>query len=154
MDNYPIVLRSSSQLAPPYYYSYTINGYTITVGANANQWLAGCASTWTIPPPGGGAAGSYFTARKLTSIHRTSDSIMLAEEPVSTLPQDLPPPVAAISPNDYADDGRWLPGSRVGNGNTITYRHNKRGNANFADGHAQIVDYNYASDTNHFDTTF
>lgn len=62
--------------------------------------------------------------------------------------------VAAINPNDYADDGRWFPGSGVGNGNTITYRHNKRGSANFADCHAQIVDYLYASDTNHFDTTF
>jgi len=56
MDKYPITQRYSSQLANPYYYSYTMNGYTITVGGN--QQLAGCASTWTIPPPGGGAAES------------------------------------------------------------------------------------------------
>ncbi len=72
---------------------------------------------------------------------------MLAEEPVST--QDIP---AGYSSTAYADDGRWVPG--VTGPNTITTRHSKRGNANFADGHAQPVDAKYASDPEHFDTSY
>jgi len=102
MDNYPLSQRISSQSPNFYYYSYTMNGYTFNDAAG-NGHVAGCASTWVI------TAGSSLTRLKLTNIHRPSDKIMLAEEPVSNLPQDLPPPVAAISPNDYPDDGRWLP---------------------------------------------
>jgi len=102
MYNYPLSQRISSQSPNFYYYSYTMNGYTFNDAAG-NGHVAGCASTWVI------TAGSSLTRLKLTNIHRPSDKIMLAEEPVSNLPQDLPPPVAAISPNDYPDDGRWLP---------------------------------------------
>jgi len=143
MDNYK---PRESTTINNWDYSYTMNGYGITDAAG-NQHVAGCASTWTIPP-------NNFTGEKLASIQRTSEKIMLAEEPVSLRPNDIPPPVAAINPNDYADDGRWDPGVGVGNGNTVTYRHNKHGNANFPDGHAQIVDYIYASDPNHFNTTY
>jgi len=151
MDNYGAQRYSST--ANNWNYSYTMNGYVS--GTSPNQQLAGCASTWVAL---NGISG--YTRKKLTSIHDTSDKIMLAEEPVSIAPGDVPPPVLAAAPSGTlasafdADDGRWLPGSGVGNGNTVTYRHNKRGNANFADGHAQIIDYLYASDTNHFDTTF
>ena len=142
MDNYKP--RESSTLNN-WFWSYTMNGCSIASGANTI--VAGCASSYANPP-------YAFQRLRLTSIHRPSDKIMLAEEPVSMRQNDIPPAVAAINPNDYADDGRWFPGSGVGNGNTITYRHNKRGSANFAEGHAQIVDYLYASDTNHFDTTY
>jgi prepilin-type N-terminal cleavage/methylation domain-containing protein/prepilin-type processing-associated H-X9-DG protein len=154
MDNYPVAHRYPSQQANPYFASYSMNGFA--VGSAPNQTLAGCGSSWALN--GGGS----FAPRKLTAIRRTSDKIMLAEEPVSQL--DLAPAIAAANPGDvsggptsslYEDDGRWAPGSgATGNHNSITYRHNKRGNANFADGHAQSVDYTFASDTNHFDTTF
>ena len=154
MDNYPLAQRFPSQQANPYIASYSMNGFA--TGTTPNQTLAGCGSSWALN------GGGYFAARKLTAIHRTSDMIMLAEEPVSQM--DLAPAIAAANPGGvnggptsslYEDDGRWAPGSgATGNHNSITYRHNKRGNANFADGHAQIVDYIYASDTNHFDTAF
>ena len=82
------------------------------------------------------------TAQKLANIRRPSEKIMLAEEPASAA--DAPPGSTV-----FLDDGRWLPA-----GNVITIRHNKKGNVNFADGHAQAVDYKFASDTNHFDTSF
>jgi prepilin-type N-terminal cleavage/methylation domain-containing protein/prepilin-type processing-associated H-X9-DG protein len=154
MDTYPLSIRTSSTLpTTPWNYSYTMNSYVS--GTSPNQVLAGCGSTRVNL---NGATGNPFTAKKLTSIHRPSDKVMLAEEPVSTAPDDVPPQEMAASGNPAtfydADDGRWLPGSGVGNGNTITYRHAKHGNANFADGHAQIVDYLFTSDTNHFDSTF
>jgi prepilin-type N-terminal cleavage/methylation domain-containing protein/prepilin-type processing-associated H-X9-DG protein len=146
MDNYPIIQRQSTQLNN-WNFSYTMNGFE-----NAAHQVAGCGSTYANSLNPG-----KFVAKKLTSIIRTSDKIMLAEEPVSTL--DIP---TGYPNTDYADDGRWLPAPGAGaglpgptwGGNTITTRHNKRGNANFADGHAQIVDSVYASDPSHFDTTY
>jgi prepilin-type N-terminal cleavage/methylation domain-containing protein/prepilin-type processing-associated H-X9-DG protein len=129
MDNLPVAQRESSS-QNGYHFSYTMNGYV----KNGSE-LAGCGSTYN---SGTGA----FAARKITSIRRPSEKIMLAEEPVST--RDIPPGYTT-----FADDGRWLPGP-----NTITTRHSKRGNANFADGHAQQVDATFAKDPNHFDTTY
>ena len=132
MDNLPASQRLSTSVNG-WNYSYTMNGYVDPV----NLRIAGCGSTYMSPLSIG-----KFVARKLTSIRRPSEKIMLAEEPVS--PQDIP-----AGYTTYADDGRWLPGP-----NTVTTRHSKRGNANFADGHAQPVDSDYAADPNHFDTTY
>jgi len=131
MDKYaPNQRQSSSENG--WNFSYTMNGYV-----KAGGELAGCGSTYA---SGSGA----YAIRKLTSIRRPTDKIMLAEEPVST--QDIP---AGFPSTAYADDGRWLPGP-----NTVTTRHSKRGNANFADGHAQPVDAKFASNPDHFDTTY
>ncbi len=129
MDNLPTTQRESSS-QNGYHFSYTMNGYVNQAGE-----LAGCGSTYN---SGTGA----FAAKKMTSIRRPSEKIMLAEEPVST--RDIP-----AGYTTYADDGRWLPGP-----NTITTRHSKRGNANFADGHAQPVDAKFAKDPAHYDTTY
>ncbi|MDB6018238.1 MAG: hypothetical protein JWR19_2727 [Pedosphaera sp.] len=144
MDNYKP--RESTTAQPgggtPFNQSYTMNDFE-----NAAHEVAGCGSTYANSLNSG-----TFVAKKLANIRRAADIIMLAEEPVSKNSQDIPPAVYAVNPNDYADDGRWLPGSNLG-ANTITYRHNKRGTANFADGHAQKVDYLFAADSNHFDST-
>jgi prepilin-type processing-associated H-X9-DG protein len=103
---------------------------------NSAMQLAGCGSSYT--------SGS-FVAKKTDHIRNPANKIMLAEEPVST--QDIPKGYTT-----FADDGRWVPG--INGPNTITTRHSKRGNANFADGHAQPVDAKYASEPEHFDTTF
>jgi len=136
MDNLPASQRQSSTPpsgGDPYNFSYTMNGYEKTTPMGKE--LAGCGSSYNL---GTGA----FAARKMTSIRRPSEKIMLAEEPVST--RDIP-----TGYSTYADDGRWLPGP-----NTITTRHSKRGNANFADGHAQPVDAKFAKDPEHYDTTY
>jgi prepilin-type processing-associated H-X9-DG protein len=51
-------------------------------------------------------------------------------------------------PNSYKilDDGRWEPGP-----NTITQRHNKKGNVAFADGHSERVDSVFALQSLHND---
>jgi len=113
-----------------YGFSYTVNGFADTTA------LKGAASSYAAP-----VAGTY-TAQKLANIRRPSEKIMLAEEPASAA--DAPPGSTV-----FLDDGRWAPP-----GNVITIRHNKRGNVNFADGHAQSVDPAYGSDTNHYDTSF
>jgi prepilin-type N-terminal cleavage/methylation domain-containing protein/prepilin-type processing-associated H-X9-DG protein len=142
MDNYK---PRQSTTINNYNYSYTFNGYN--VNPDVNQ---GMASTYAL-----GNHPGVFYPQKLGHIRNPSDKIMLAEEPVSV--SDIPPAVIAANAanaTDYADDGRWLPGIGIGNGNTITIRHNKRGNANFGDGHAQIVDYIFASQQSHIDATY
>lgn len=124
-----------------YPYSYSCNGYAKTSGTISTP--AGAASSWADNP-------GTFMRLKLGNIREPSNKILLAEEPASSI--DIP---AGWPSTDYIDDGRWVPASGVGNGNTITTRHNsKYGNANFTDGHAQIVTALMASDTNYFDSTF
>jgi prepilin-type N-terminal cleavage/methylation domain-containing protein/prepilin-type processing-associated H-X9-DG protein len=113
-----------------YGFSYTVNGFADSTA------LKGAASSYAAP-----VAGTY-TAQKLGNIRRPSEKIMLAEEPASAA--DAP-----AGSTVFLDDGRWAPP-----GNVITIRHNKRGNVNFADGHAEAVDYKFASDSNHFDASF
>lgn len=123
-----------------YPFSYSCNGYARQNGANTTP--SGVASSWADVP-------NTFIPYKLGFIHRPSNKIMLAEEPSSSI--DIPTGWPAT---DYMDDGRWVPAAGSGNGNTITTRHNKYGNANFADGHAQIVTALMACDTNYFDSSF
>jgi prepilin-type processing-associated H-X9-DG protein len=113
-----------------YGFSYTVNGFA------DSTTLKGAASSFAAPVPG------LFTAQKLDHIRRPSGKIMLAEEPASA--GDAP-----AGSTVFLDDGRWVPP-----GNVITIRHNKKGNVNFADGHAQAVDSRFASDTNYYDTSF
>jgi prepilin-type N-terminal cleavage/methylation domain-containing protein/prepilin-type processing-associated H-X9-DG protein len=126
---------------PPYFYSYTVNGY---IDGARPDVICGSASTYTINNP-------TFTKLKLGTIHNASNKILLAEEPAG--PSDTPvttPPY----PTTGADDGRWLPGLTIGGGNTITTRHNGKGNVNFCDGHAERVDYLFAILIDHIDTTY
>ena len=121
--------------APPsgYYFSYSVNGLG---DPQASPPTSGLASNWR------GPAYSPWTPFKVTRVHRPSDLIMLAEEPVSqTAPTEMPTGYSAI-----IDDGRWVPAQ-----NTITLRHSKRGNVNFLDGHSQNVDYQFAADKTHYD---
>ncbi len=109
-----------------YGFSYTVNGYAV------GNTLRGAASSYAV-------TGSYLS-QKLGNIRNPSGKLMLLEEPASA--SDAPPGATV-----FLDDGRWVPP------NTITIRHNRRGNANFADGHAEPVDYKFAADTNHIDAS-
>ncbi|MGC3960056.1 MAG: prepilin-type N-terminal cleavage/methylation domain-containing protein [Verrucomicrobiota bacterium] len=111
-----------------YNFSYTMNGY---LDGSGNP--AGASSHHPIGMP--------LKPLKITSVRRPADIIMLAEEPVSSV--DI-----AAGFSTYADDGRWLPP-----GNSITTRHNKRGNANFVDGHAQIVNNTMATNADNYIST-
>ncbi|MGA2867721.1 MAG: prepilin-type N-terminal cleavage/methylation domain-containing protein [Verrucomicrobiota bacterium] len=141
--NCPADINNSARLAvqtargTPYWYSYTANGY---------QSSATSMEVFSTYNP-----DSSWHPAKLSHVNHPANKIMLAEEP--TWLGDIPPQCLAVNPTptDFdADDGRWVPGPGVGNGNTITTRHDTRGNANFVDGHAQAVNYLQAADTNFF----
>jgi prepilin-type N-terminal cleavage/methylation domain-containing protein/prepilin-type processing-associated H-X9-DG protein len=124
-----------------YDYSYTANGYT------ASPTSASMFSTWT------GSLGNGWIAAYLRNIRHPANKVMYAEEPAWT--GEVPPACVSDSGQPASrfveDDGRWDPAEGVGNGDTITLRHNGRGNANFADGHAQEIDYIFGADTNNID---
>jgi prepilin-type N-terminal cleavage/methylation domain-containing protein/prepilin-type processing-associated H-X9-DG protein len=91
-----------------------------------------------------GAGFTIFTPFKLTQVRRTTDKIMLTEEPVSA--NELPPGGSAVWTGPFIDDGRWEPVVASTAHNLITLRHSsKGGNANFADGHAQLVPWQWAT---------
>jgi prepilin-type N-terminal cleavage/methylation domain-containing protein/prepilin-type processing-associated H-X9-DG protein len=126
-DTRRLILQTASG---PYRWSYTVNGY-----ADSTKLLKGVASSWAAN------GGLSYQMQKLVNIRHPSSKLMLVEEVAST--GDCPPsPVI-----DNLIDGRWTPPD------SITIRHSKKGNANFADGHAEPIDYKFAADTNHIDVT-
>ena len=111
-----------------YAFSYTVNGYAVGTA------LRGVASSWAANP-------GVYTLQKLGNIHNPATKLMLVEEVAAA--SDSPPPPATYN----LLDGRWTPPD------SITTRHSKKGNANFADGHAEPIDYKFAADTNHIDVS-
>ena len=89
------------------------------------------ASSWV--------SGSWEPYKHI-NIHYPVKKIMLVEEPTVNNPNtEMPPGYSTV-----IDDGRWEP--PTGGKNIVTIRHNKKSNANFADGHAQVIDYKFAAD--------
>lgn len=126
-------------VSPNYQFSYSINSFID--GARPNAFL-GIASTytWTLN------LGS-FTPFKRGNVRNPANKILLAEEPTS--PAEAPP---GYGGSTQPDDARWL--SQKGGGNTIALRHSKRGNSNFADGHAQVIDYQLAGQSTYIDPSY
>jgi prepilin-type N-terminal cleavage/methylation domain-containing protein/prepilin-type processing-associated H-X9-DG protein len=111
-------------------FSYTFNGNTAKTDGMGRQYDSG------------GANGVDF---KSTQIRRATDKIMLTEEPSSFNANDMPPG-GSIGPTGILDDGRWEPKIASLVGNLISLRHAKRGgNTNFADGHAQLTPWQWAT---------
>src|SRR5208337_2146323 len=71
--------------------------------------------------------------------------IMLAEEPATTKPNDMPPGFWSV-----IGDGQWDPlvGCPKVMADTLTVRHGGKANVAFGDGHAQLTTYKQALDTN------
>jgi prepilin-type N-terminal cleavage/methylation domain-containing protein/prepilin-type processing-associated H-X9-DG protein len=114
--------RTNSPGRTSYPYSYTLN-----------TWIASQYN------------GDVFEPKKLLSVINPPTKVMCVEE--ATGPNDFPP-----SRFKTADDGRWIP--ELGGGiaymaysgnNNLSMRHNKKGNVNFADGHAQAVDFKFST---------
>ncbi len=117
----------------PYPYSYSFTGYGVGpdgFGAGGSQNY-GMASVFTSDPD----QGTHLF--KLANVRNPSGKIMLAEEPGSSKPSDN------YEANDgFIQDGRWMPN----NGDTVTVRHNRRGNVIFADQHVQAVTVSFGQD--------
>lgn len=113
-----------------YGYSYTLNSIGTTAGSNT-----GMASSYD--------KNGVFIPYKLGRVRNPSTKLMLAEEP-TTAGVDTPPGLTAV-----IDDGRWnVPG------NLLTTRHNKKGNVNFADGHASPADYKFVARVENYDPNY
>ena len=112
---------------PPYYWpSYSLD--TVVDPNGASRGIGTAFPNFT--------TAAYF---KSTQIKNPANKMMLAEEPSLTTPAEFPP---NWPNNGIIDDGHWEPVS--GNlqvNNTLTMRHNKKANVNFADGHAQSTSY-------------
>jgi prepilin-type N-terminal cleavage/methylation domain-containing protein len=124
------------------------NGYNYSYSFNGIGNTTGMGSEFDKPP------ATTFYPFKSTQVRRPSDKIMLVEEPASNAADEMPP--GGTTP--FLDDGRWepAPGSTAMNHNLISVRHHPTGakaggNANFADGHAQLTPWTWA--TNDFYAT-
>ncbi len=104
--------------------------YPFSYTLNKQSSVAGIASAFD--------AGGTFQPYRLGAVRNAATKIMLAEEPTAAR-VDTPP-----GNEKTADDGRWVPGP--GGNNTLTVRHNKRGNVNFTDGHSALSDWKFARD--------
>ncbi len=81
---------------------------------------------------------------KLGAVVRPSNKIMLAEEQTSHKPGES---IDVGGSSSIINDGRFVPP-----GDLITLRHNKRGDINFADGHAEPIRPKLArDDPNYYD---
>jgi len=133
-----LFLCNGDKLAHPngFAYSYTFNGNATISRGMGMQWSSGTPT----------ATPNRF---KLLQVKHPTDKIMLTEEPSTLTPDEVPPggtPVAAA----ILDDGRWEPKPAALNGNLISVRHNRKaGNANYADGHAQLTLWQWATNDTH-----
>jgi prepilin-type N-terminal cleavage/methylation domain-containing protein/prepilin-type processing-associated H-X9-DG protein len=122
---------------PPYLYSYSFNCIGFLGGVNLGMGLQ-----WDI----GGANPQRY---KHTQIRRPSEKIMLAEEPASN--KERPGTGAA----GLVDDGRWAPKIANATGNAFSLRHTTRGgNANFADGHSELLRWQVATNQANIDPAY
>jgi prepilin-type N-terminal cleavage/methylation domain-containing protein/prepilin-type processing-associated H-X9-DG protein len=89
--------------------------------------------------------GTAFEPRKLSTVLTPTRKIMLIEE--ATGPNDFPP-----SRHSRADDGRYVgelagdnPISTYSGDNNLSMRHEQKGNANFADGHGEVINFKFST---------
>lgn len=116
-----------------YNYSYSLNSHDLQGGGNP-----GMASIFD--------SGAH--PFKLNAVVRPSGKIMLAEEQTSHTANES---IDVGGSSAIINDGRWVPFDPFRNtgSDLITLRHNKRGDVNFADGHAEAVRPEIGRDANY-----
>ena len=117
----------------PYIYSYSLNSHDLSGGRNL-----GMASIFE-----GSVAAPRAYLFKISSVVSPGTKIMLAEEQASHKRGES---VDVGGSSSIINDGRWVPP-----GDLITTRHNKRGDVNFADGHAENIYPRVANEPRHHD---
>ena len=112
-----------------YRFSYSVNGQgDPSSGSTTN---IGVASTWNGP-------NNSWVPGKVAKVRHPSNIVMLFEEPTDRTPNEMP--ATFLPGGTIIDDGRWTAGP-----NTITMRHEKKGNVTFVDGHSQREDYTFVA---------
>ncbi len=117
---------------PPliYRYSYSVNGQgDPSSGSSTN---IGVASSWN------GPTSAPWVPGKVSRVHHPGNIVMIFEEPTDRSPIEMPS--TFLPSGTIIDDGRWAAGA-----NTITTRHDKKGNVTFVDGHSQREDYAFVA---------
>jgi prepilin-type processing-associated H-X9-DG protein len=77
---------------------------------------------------------NYIEQFKLSGVRKPALKIMVDEEQTTLKPGEASDPTG-----DVINDGRYCPSGPAKGGDAFTIRHNGRGNAAFADGHALPV---------------
>ena len=115
----------------PYLYSYSFNAYY----PDNNNHYFGLATIID-------TSGNPVYYGKASYIRNPTGKIMLAEE--CALPVDSPP---GNTGNSYIDDGRFAmePKGVTGTHDFLTTRHGQKGNVAFADSHAELVTWQFAT---------
>lgn len=119
-----------------YEYSYTF----LNVGSMGAGIGLGISSLYT--------ESGLWVPFKQALLTQPGIKIMLAEEPSSTAPNEMPP-IYRLSPPPCLDDGEWqalvcdsatgLPTGALHN--TLTMRHGGKADCTYADGHAEATSY-------------
>jgi prepilin-type N-terminal cleavage/methylation domain-containing protein len=140
----PLDRDDSGRIAagPPYYgFSYTLNSVEgeLYGQGNANRSM-GFGTIYDFS----GRAEPFKTIQ----VQDPSIKIMLAEEPTSTKPAEMPPGYSSI-----LDDGQWAPMNFSGPvdrryKNTLTLRHSGKAEVLYGDTHARPASYLEAEQTN------
>ena len=135
---------ADAQSRGPYYYSYSL----IALGkAEANKVYYGMATAI--------AGNGNVRLFKLSEVRSPAAKMMLAEEPSLTTPNEQPPTGGGV-----IDDGVWQPytidaaGNIVKQNNTLTVRHNGKGDVGFPDGHVSPMSYKSLTDLKQIIPTF
>ena len=118
-----------------YLFSYEFTSYNVSA-AGANLGIT------TIIDING--KGFYY---KSTNVRNPAGKIMVVEPVASLTPNDEPAIEAANGSTWVVQCGRWEPFNTAltALNNYLTIRHNKRSCATFADGHAEIISQQYAT---------
>lgn len=115
----------------PYMYSYSM----VSLGLiNNNTQSGGITSVRN--------NGGRWYPFKQSAIRNPAKKLMLAEEQTV-----IRGPECSDPNRNILNDGRYVPGGS----DVLTSRHNKRANVGFADGHAQVVRWQYGDDINNSD---
>jgi prepilin-type N-terminal cleavage/methylation domain-containing protein/prepilin-type processing-associated H-X9-DG protein len=118
----------------PYFYSYSMNSYDLSGGRNR-----GMASIFQ-------GATNAPTAYKFdfNAVRNPAGKIMIAEEQSSLNAEEAPydPATNALVSNMVIQDARWT------NADILTVRHLGKANAAFADGHVELVTWQFGLDLN------
>jgi prepilin-type N-terminal cleavage/methylation domain-containing protein/prepilin-type processing-associated H-X9-DG protein len=122
LDRYDLERLAQS---PPYNYSYTLNSYD-----PANNVSVGMASI---------VSGTAVYSFKSAGVRNPSGKIMLAEEQTSSLASHRGVECSDVG-GSIINDGRYVPSS-----DSLTSRHNGKGDVTFADGHVQPVLWTFAT---------
>jgi len=111
--------RLTSSPYPPYFFSYSLNGY------GPNEGMSSVIQT------SGGTTNAYLF--KMSGVRNPTLKIMMAEEPSD--------PADSGDGQNFIYDGRWIP-----TGDPLTIRHGGKADVCFADGHVEAVTPDFGAD--------